>query len=179
MRYVSIYTKTGDKGTTSLFDNKRVSKDDIRVESYGTIDELVSFLGLAKNYIDDEEIYNIIQGVQNKLFTVASNLATEDQSKVKYRIKEEDIKYLEDHIDEYMGRLDDPTGFIIPGSGKKSGYLHVCRTICRRAERRIITLEGYSSVDPLVIKYVNRLSDLIYALARFLEEEEIAVKFKA
>ncbi|NLV75623.1 MAG: cob(I)yrinic acid a,c-diamide adenosyltransferase [Tissierellia bacterium] len=173
-----IYTKTGDKGTTSLFDNKRVSKDDIRVESYGTIDELVSFLGLAKNYIGDEEIYNIIQEVQNKLFTVASNLATEDQTKVKYRIKERDIKYLEDNIDKYMARLKEPTGFIIPGSGKSSGYLHVCRTVCRRAERRIITLEGHSLVDPLVIKYINRLSDLIYALARYLEEEEIAVKYE-
>lgn len=176
---MSIYTKTGDKGTTSLFDNKRVSKDDIRVESYGTVDELVSFLGLAKNYIDEEEIYNIIQEVQNKLFTVASNLATEDKTKVKYHIIDEDIKYLEENIDEYMGRLNNPIGFIVPGSGKKSGYLHVCRTICRRAERRIITLGSYSEVDPLVIKYVNRLSDLIYALARYLEEEEIKVEYRA
>ncbi len=177
-KFMSIYTKTGDKGTTSLFDNKRVSKDDIRVESYGTVDELVSFLGLAKNYIDEGEIYNIIQEVQNKLFTVASNLATEDKTKVKYYIIEEDIEYLEDNIDEYMGRLNNPTGFIIPGSGKKSGYLHVCRTICRRAERRIITLGSLSEVDPLVIKYVNRLSDLIYALARYLEEEEIKVEYR-
>ncbi|HSH34757.1 cob(I)yrinic acid a,c-diamide adenosyltransferase [Schnuerera sp.] len=172
-----IYTKTGDKGTTSLFDDKRVPKDHIRVESYGTIDELVSFLGLAKNYIDDEEIYDIIQKVQNKLFTVASNLATEDKTKVKYHIAEEDIKFLEDNIDKFMGRLNNPTGFIIPGSGKKSGYLHVCRTICRRAERRIITLGSYSEIDPLVIKYVNRLSDLIYALARYLEEDEIKVDY--
>jgi cob(I)alamin adenosyltransferase len=169
----------GDKGSTSLFDNKRVLKDDIRVESYGTIDELVSFLGLTKNYIDDEEIYNLIVEIQNKLFTVAANLATEDKTKVKYHIKEEDVKFLEDNIDEYMGRLNNPTGFIVPGSGKKSGYLHVCRTICRRAERRIITLGNHSEVDSLVIKYVNRLSDLIYSLARYLEEEEIKVQFKA
>ena len=176
---MNIYTKTGDKGTTSLFDNKRVSKDNIRVESYGTVDELVSFLGLAKNYIHDEEIYNLIQGIQNKLFTVAANLATEDQTKIKHHITEEDIKFLEGNIDEYMERLNNPTGFIVPGSGKKSGYLHVCRTICRRAERRIITLEAHWEVDPLVIKYVNRLSDLIYALARYLEEDEIKVQFKA
>ena len=176
---MNIYTKTGDKGSTSLFDNKRVSKDDIRVESYGTIDELVSFLGLTKNYIDDKEIYNLIQEIQNKLFTVAANLATEDKTKVKYHIKEADINFLEDNIDEYMGRLNNPTGFIVPGSGKRSGYLHVCRTICRRAERRIITLGHHSEVDPLVIKYVNRLSDLIYALARYLEEKEIKVQFKA
>ena len=175
---MNIYTKTGDKGTTSLFDNKRVPKDDIRVESYGTVDELVSFLGLAKNYVEDKDIYNIIHEIQNKLFIVASNLATEDQSKIKHRIKEKDIKYLEDNIDKYMGKLKEPTGFIVPGSGKGSGYLHVCRTVCRRAERRIITLGAYSAVDPLVIKYINRLSDLIYALARFLEEEEVSVKYE-
>lgn len=176
---MSIYTKTGDKGTTSLFDNKRVFKDDIRVESYGTVDELVSFLGLAKNYVEDEDIYNIIQQVQNKLFTLASILATEDSSQVKYRIKEKDIEHLEDKIDDYMGRLGNPTGFIIPGSGKKSGYLHVCRTICRRAERRIITLSKEVELDPLVVKYVNRLSDLLYALARYLEEEEVKVEYRA
>ena len=91
---MNIYTKTGDKGTTSLFDNKRVPKDHIRVESYGTVDELVSFLGLAKNYMDDKEIFDLIQGIQNKLFIVASNLATEDKTKVKYHILEEDIKHL-------------------------------------------------------------------------------------
>lgn len=175
---MNIYTKTGDKGATSLFDNKRVSKDDIRVESYGTVDELVSFLGLSKNYINDEKIYDLIEIIQNKLFTVASNLATEDKAKVKYFVKEEDIKFLEDSIDEYMERLDNPTGFIVPGSGKASGHLHVARTICRRAERRIITLRGHAEVDPLVIMYINRLSDLIYALARYLEEQEIKVDFK-
>lgn len=174
---MTIYTKTGDKGSTSLFDNKRVAKDDIRVESYGTVDELVSFLGLAKNYVDCEEIYNIIQDIQNKLFTVASSLATEDRDKIKYHIEEEDIKYLEDNIDIYMEKLNHPSKFIVPGSGKKSGHLHVCRTVCRRAERRIITLASHNEVDPILIKYVNRLSDLIYALARYLEEVEVQVKF--
>ncbi|HHV38313.1 MAG TPA: cob(I)yrinic acid a,c-diamide adenosyltransferase [Tepidimicrobium sp.] len=175
---MGIYTKTGDKGKTSLFDNTRVSKDDIRVESYGTVDELVSFLGLAKNYVDCQEIYNIIQGIQNKLFTVSAHLATEDDSKIRYRIVEEDIQFLEDTIDRYTEKLDDVTGFIIPGSGKGSGYMHVCRTICRRAERRIVTLESQAKVDPLLIKYINRLSDLIYALARYLEEEEIDVSYR-
>lgn len=175
---MKIYTKTGDEGTTSLFDNKRVPKDHIRVESYGTIDELVSFLGLAKNYMDDKEIYSIIEEIQNKLFTVATNLATQDKDKVKYHILEEDIKYLEDNIDEYMNRINNPTGFIVPGSGKKSGYLHVCRTIARRAERRIISLSSQEDIDPLVLKYVNRLSDLLYAIARYLEEEEIKVVYK-
>src|SRR5690554_1473664 len=174
---MGIYTKTGDKGTTSLFDNKRVTKDDIRVESYGTVDELGTFLGLAKNYVEDE-LRERIYEIQNKLFTVATNLATEDSSKVAHRMKEEDIKYLEDTIDEYMGRLNNPTGFIIPGSNIASAYLHVARTVCRRAERRIISLTGMAEVDPLVVKYVNRLSDAIYAMARYSEEEQKAVTYK-
>ena len=174
---MKIYTKTGDKGTTGLFDNKRVSKDDIRVESYGTIDELGSFMGLAKNYVDDEEMYELIQEIQNKLFTVATNLATEDSTKVKYHISEKDIDDLEKIIDLYMGKLNNPTNFIVPGSGKKSAYLHVSRTICRRAERRIITLSNYAEVDPLVLKYVNRLSVCLYAMARYSEEKEINVKY--
>ncbi len=175
---MSIYTKTGDKGTTSLFDNKRVPKDHIRVESYGTVDELISFLGLAKNYMDDREIYDLIQSIQNKLFTVASTLATEDKDKVQHHIVEEDIKVLEGNIDKYMGKIGNPTGFIVPGSGIKSGYLHVCRTICRRAERRIISLSSEADIDPLVVKYVNRLSDLLYAIARYLEEGEVKVDYK-
>ncbi|CAK7041662.1 cob(I)yrinic acid a,c-diamide adenosyltransferase [Tissierella carlieri] len=174
---MTIYTKTGDKGTTSLFDNKRVSKDDIRVESYGTVDELGSFMGLAKNYVDDEEMYEKIQNIQNKLFTVATNLATEDSTKVKYHIVEKDIDDLEKIIDLYMGRLNNPTGFIIPGSGKKSAHLHVARTICRRAERRIITLSKIAEIDPLVMKYVNRLSDALYAMARYSEEKEVTVRY--
>ena len=174
---MKIYTKTGDKGSTSLFDNKRVSKDDIRVESYGTIDELGSFMGLAKNYVDDKEMYELIENIQNKLFTVATNLATEDNEKVKYHILEKDIDDLEKIIDLYMGRLNNPTGFIVPGSGKKSAYLHVSRTVCRRAERRIITLSNHAEIDPLVIKYVNRLSDCLYAMARYSEEKETHVKY--
>jgi cob(I)alamin adenosyltransferase len=174
---MNIYTKTGDKGTTSLFDNVRVSKDDIRVESYGTVDELGSFLGLAKNYVEDETIYNQIQDIQNKLFTVATNLATEDENKVKHHILDEDISNLESLIDLYMGKLNNPTGFIVPGSSKKSSYLHVARTVCRRAERRIISLSNISYVDPLVLKYVNRLSDTLYAMARYLENNQIEVKY--
>lgn len=174
---MNIYTKTGDKGTTSLFDGNRVSKDDIRVESYGTIDELGSFMGLAKNYAEDVEIRQLLEKIQNKLFTLASNLATEEAKNVKYHIVEEDVVFLEGIIDKYMGLLKNPTGFIIPGSNIKSSYLHVARTVCRRAERRIISLSGISIVDPLGIKYVNRLSDCLYAMARFLEEEEVKVQY--
>lgn len=173
----NIYTKTGDKGSTSLFDAKRVSKDDIRVESYGTVDELGAFLGLAKNYVD-EDMYKNIERIQHKLFTVATNLATEDKSKVAHHIVETDIKFLEELVDKYMGALGDPTGFIVNGSNKPSAYLHVARTICRRAERRIISLMQDADIDPLVLKYVNRLSDTIYSMARFSEEEEKKVDYK-
>lgn len=174
---MNIYTKAGDKGGTSLFDNVKVSKDDIRVESYGTIDELGSFLGLAKNYVEDEELYNTINKIQHKLFTVATNLATEDDNKVAHRIFEEDIKDLEDIIDKYMGMIGNPTGFIVNGSSTKSAYLHVARTVCRRGERRIVSLSGVAKVDPLVIKYVNRLSDAIYAMARYSEDKETKVSY--
>jgi cob(I)alamin adenosyltransferase len=175
---MGIYTKTGDKGKTSLFDNTRVYKDDIRVESYGTVDELGSFIGLAKNYVEDENIKEILFKIQNKLFVVASNLATIDQEKIKYRVKEEDIAFLEKVIDEYMGKINNPTGFIIPGSNKQSAHLHVARTICRRAERRIISLSKEEYVDENLIKYVNRLSDCIYALARYLEDEQQKVNYE-
>jgi cob(I)alamin adenosyltransferase len=90
---------------------------------------------------------------------------------------EEDILNLEKLIDKYMGALNDPTGFIVPGTNKKSAYLHVARTVCRRAERRIISLSGVAEVDPLVIKYVNRLSDVLYAMGRYSEEEQVKVKY--
>lgn len=174
---MTIYTKTGDKGKTSLFDNKRVFKDDIRVEAYGTIDELGASLGLAKNYVEDEEMYDYLYSIQNKLFTVASILATEDPEKVKHHIVEEDIDGLEKIIDIYMGRIEDPNCFIVNGFGKKSGHLHVSRTVCRRAERRIITLSGHAEIDPLVIKYVNRLSDTLYSMARYSEDKEVCAEY--
>ncbi len=174
---MNIYTKTGDKGSTSLFDGSRVSKDDIRVESYGTVDELGSFMGLAKNFVENNEIRDLIQNMQNKLFTLASILATEDAVNVKHHIVEDDILFLEGIIDKYMNLLNNPMGFIVPGSNTKSAYLHVARTVCRRAERRMISLSKLALVDPLVIKYVNRLSDCLYALARYLEEDQIKVEY--
>lgn len=172
-----IYTKTGDKGKTSLYDDTRLFKDDIRVESYGTIDELISFIGIGKNYVEDKAIYTILEDIQNKLFTVTTNLATKDREKIKFTIEEKDIEGLEVIVDTYMGKLNNPTGFIVPGSGKKSAYIHVARTICRRGERRIISLARSEEVDPLLVKYVNRLSDTLYAIGRFLEEKEIKVQY--
>ncbi|HHX03021.1 MAG TPA: cob(I)yrinic acid a,c-diamide adenosyltransferase [Tissierellia bacterium] len=171
-----IYTKGGDKGATSLFDQVRVSKDDIRVESYGTVDELGAALGVAKNFTD-EEMKKDIEIIQHKLFTVASNLATQDQTKVPAKITEEDITRLEHVVDKYMDAVPRESCFILNGSTKAAGFLHLARTICRRAERRTISLSGITEVNPLVIKYLNRLSDAIYAMARYSEDNEECVKY--
>lgn len=174
---MNIYTKTGDKGQTSLFDNKRVSKDDLRVESYGTIDELNSFLGLAKNYIVDKEAYEVIHGIQRKLFDIGAELATANKEKVPVITDENDIKYLEDMIDKYMSMVKKPNRFVIPGEGKGSAFLHVSRTVCRRAERRIISLANQEEINPYLIKYINRLSDFLYALSRYVEEGYEEIEF--
>jgi len=174
---MKIYTKTGDKGKTSLYDNTRVDKDSIRVDCYGTIDELNCSLGFAKNFVDNDEIVEEINKIQRMLFNVAGELATMDGSKFPHPVKEEDVEYLEKLIDNFMGRANNIPKFILPGSSKASGALHMARTICRRAERRIITLSKEETVSPVLMKYVNRLSDAIYAMARFLEDEVVLVEF--
>lgn len=174
---MQIYTKTGDSGETSLYDGKRVKKDDIRVESYGTIDELNSMLGLARNFVEDKEIIEIIYGIQRELFNIAGELATENRETFKSKVSEEQIKYLEEMIDHYLEKIPKVNKFIIPGTNKASASLHVARTICRRAERRILTLKKEEYVSDILIKYVNRLSDAIYALARYLESDLKYVEF--
>ncbi|AOT68486.1 cob(I)yrinic acid a,c-diamide adenosyltransferase [Geosporobacter ferrireducens] len=175
---MKIYTKTGDKGETSLYDNTRVYKDSLRVESYGTIDELNSCLGLARNFVEDQEIIEILYRIQRELFDVAGELATKDREKFPEQIQEKHIQDLEKIIDAYIAKIDKMDKFIIPGSNKASASLHVARTVCRRAERRILTLNREESVSAMLIKYVNRLSDVIYALARYLETELKYVDFE-
>lgn len=177
---MKIYTKTGDKGQTSLYDQHRINKDDIRVESYGTIDELNSNLGFAKNFVSDEEIFTLIERIQRELFNVAGELATLDGSKFPERIMETQVKYLEEQIDALLDRMgrNQEFRFILPGSNKESAALHICRTICRRAERRIITLSKTCEINPYLIQYVNRLADMIYTMARFLEDQLTYIYFK-
>lgn len=174
---MKIYTKTGDKGKTSLYDNTRVDKDSMRVESYGTIDELNSALGFARNFVEDEEVVGIIYNIQRELFDVAGELATLDREKFPEKITEKHIQALENIIDTYIAKIEQIDKFIITGTNKQSAALHVARTICRRAERRIITLNRHEAVSPLLMKYINRLSDVIYTLARFLESELKYVEF--
>jgi cob(I)alamin adenosyltransferase len=175
---MKIYTKTGDKGKTSLYDSTRVDKDSLRVESYGTIDELSSSIGLARNFVEDKELVDILYKIQRKLFNVAGELATMDREKFPEKITEEHDSELENIIDSYIQRIPRIDKFIIPGSNKASASIHVARTICRRAERRIITLSKDEPINTLLIKYVNRLSDCLYALARFLETELLYVNLE-
>lgn len=175
---MKIYTKTGDKGKTSLYDGTRVDKDSLRVDCYGTVDELNSTLGLARNFIEDEEIVNKIYEIQRELFNVAGELATSDGEKFPQRVTDDKIADLEVFIDTLLERMPKVDQFIIPGSNKGSAALHVARTVCRRAERRVITLSRHETIGPLLIKYVNRLSDTIYAMARYIETELILVNFE-
>ncbi len=177
---MKIYTKTGDKGQTSLYDNTRVDKDSIRVESYGTIDELNSSLGLARSFIEQREISDILFKIQRELFDVAGELATNDTSKFPEKITENHVEYLEEIIDNFLNKMNEEqqSKFIVPGSNRISGALHLARTICRRAERRILTLSRNERVSEVLMKYVNRLSDVIYILARYCETSLEYVDFK-
>ncbi len=176
---MKIYTKTGDKGQTKLYDGHPVTKDDIRVESYGTIDELNSNIGFAKNFITEEHIFDMLEKIQRLLFNVAGELATYDSDKFPEPITIEDIQFLENLIDKYIKKMGNPEfRFILPGSNKESAALHITRTVCRRAERRIITLSGEIAVRPELIKFVNRLSDTLYTFARFIEDKQELIYFK-
>lgn len=175
---MKIYTKTGDKGQTSLFDGTRVDKDSLRVEAYGTVDELNSSIGLASKFVEDEQIKEKLLKIQKRLFFVAGDLATVEENKYIYKIKEDDIKSLERIIDEYLPKIEGFDSFIVPGTSKASAALHVARTVCRRAERRILSLRKQEEVNELLIKFVNRLSDVLYTYARFLESDLTVMDFK-
>ncbi len=174
---MKVYTKTGDKGETSLYDGTRVRKDSVRVESYGTVDELNSHLGFASHFVDNDDIKEKLFKIQKKLFFVAGELATKEEGKFKNGVTDEDIKSMENWIDEYLAKIEKVDSFIIPGSSQGSAALHVARTVCRRAERRILALAREDDVRPTVIKFVNRLSDTIYTFARFLETDLTKVDF--
>lgn len=168
---MKIYTKGGDKGETGLFGGKRVSKDSIRIEAYGSVDELNSFLGLAEIEIRDSAVKEEIRNIQNQLFDVGADLATPDDSKAeKFNIKRISEEYsfkLEKLIDEYDSKLDDLKNFILPGGSKGAAMLHVCRTIARRAERNVVSLSKTESINKNIVIYLNRLSDLFFVLSRF------------
>lgn len=173
MKKSHIYTKTGDKGTTSLVGGVRVPKTHVRLEAYGTVDELNSHLGVLIASVSDPSSKELLQYIQHKLFAVGSYLATDQTQKelrVESRISEESILRLENAIDEIDGTLPPWRGFILPGGSYEASLCHVCRTVCRRAERRILILEdeGLGEIDEKVKQFMNRLSDYLFVLARKL-----------
>jgi cob(I)alamin adenosyltransferase len=170
---MKIYTKTGDQGTTSLFGGKRVSKSDLRIDTYGTVDELNSFIGLVRDQEVNQKRKNILLEIQDRLFTIGSILATEPgNTKVKVpSLAEADITFLEKEIDAIDGDLPPMKFFVLPGGHQSVSFCHLARTVCRRSERLIIALHQVESVDELVIKYLNRLSDYLFVLSRKMASE--------
>ena len=171
---MKIYTKNGDRGKTSLIGGKIVSKHDIRVESYGSIDELNSFLGLVRDYSKEKEINEILFKIQSKLFTIGSILAhveiVKTNSSTKLNINPDDTSYLESQIDKFEKELPKLEKFIIPGGSKLVSFCHVSRAICRRAERKITKLSKHSEVDKNILTYLNRLSDFLFILAIYFSK---------
>lgn len=163
-----IYTRTGDKGTTALVDGSRVGKDSLRVEAYGTIDELNSWVGRALAGAEDPVLLEPLTFLQHRLYNCSSNVAVPPGADVEpTRISTEDVSYLEACIDRFEQTSGPMTCFVLPGGVETAGILHVVRTVCRRAERRLIALGGVEPVDPLVLRFVNRASDLLFAAARY------------
>jgi len=177
---MKIYTKTGDKGTTSLFGGTRVPKHHIRIESYGTVDELNAHIGLIKDQKIEAHTKEILNRVQDRLFTIGSTLATEPEKaslksgKERLRIpkiSEEDIILLEKEMDLMNDALPEMTHFVLPGGHQSVSFCHIARCVCRRAERMSTALYETSPFDEMVIKYLNRLSDYLFVLARKLSKD--------
>lgn len=162
---MKVYTKTGDTGTTSLVGGKRVPKDCARLESYGTIDELNTQVGLLLTYVSEAVDRETLIGIQNNLFVIGAQLATEAPQVPSVIITSVDVTKLEQSIDAASEGLPKWRGFTLPGGCRPAALAHVCRTICRRAERRILTLNSSEEVAPELLAYVNRLSDYFYILA--------------
>ena len=171
MKITKVYTRRGDQGQTSLVGGQRVSKASTRLEAYGTVDELSSHLGLLAAMLPDGHEKDLVERIQNNLFNVCTNLATDQDQTELYPsayLPEGAIKELEDEVDSIMHELPERQGFILPGGTQEAAQAHVCRTVCRRAERRIVALAEEATVSPEVQQYVNRLSDYLFILAKKL-----------
>ncbi len=168
---MKIYTKTGDKGTTSLIGGTKVSKAHLRIESYGTVDELNSYIGLCKDLLTDDTGKKILLEVQDRLFTIGSSLACDPVKEPKMKIpdlKETDVELLEKEIDRMNETIPPMKNFILPGGHPTLSHLHIARCVCRRAERCCVRLEAEDQeVENIIIKYLNRLSDYLFVLSRY------------
>jgi len=166
-----VYTRGGDKGQTSLVGGQRVSKASTRLEAYGTVDELSSHLGLLASMLPEGHDKELTERIQNNLFNLCTNLATDQTQTPLYpsaHLQEGEIELLEQEVDDIMQLLPEKQGFILPGGTQQAAQAHVCRTVCRRAERRIVALSEETIVSPEVQQYINRLSDYLFVLAKKL-----------
>lgn len=170
---MKIYTKTGDQGTTSLFGGKRVSKADLRIDSYGTVDELNAYIGMLRDQEVNHKRNDFLIEIQDRLFTIGSILAAEPgNNKVKIpALQEENIQSLEKEIDSMEAGLPPMRVFVLPGGHASVSFGHIARTVCRRAERLTVALDHQEKVDTLVIQYLNRLSDYLFVLCRKMASE--------
>lgn len=171
MKKSLVYTKTGDKGTTGLIGGTRVPKDHYRLEAYGTVDELNTHLGMIRSYPIDERSAKTLIRIQNQLFTIGSYLATDAEvSDLRQRLKteESEIEIMEREMDELEAALPPLRNFVLPGGHPAVAQCHISRTICRRAERRIVAMQAEVEVDQWVVRYINRLSDYCFVLSRHL-----------
>lgn len=181
---LKIYTKTGDLGKTSLIGGTKVSKSNIRIETYGTVDELNSYIGLVNDNCKDDHSKNVLKEIQDRLFTIGSSLACDPDKEPKMRLpdlNETDVALLENEMDKMNEILPLMKFFIIPGGHTSVSTTHVARCVCRRAERLAVNMQEHDLfVDPRIVKYLNRLSDYLFVLARYtghlLKIDEIAWK---
>jgi len=176
---MKIYTRTGDDGTTGLIGGSRVKKYNIRLEAYGTIDELNSYIGLIRSMQTDGHTDHVLEIIQNKLFVIGANLATEESIeliKKQLPCKKADIELLETEMDEMNASLPELRNFILPGGCQASSFCHVARTVCRRAERHIVELAENKEVDANLTKFINRLSDYLFVLSRKVNQDQKAAE---
>ncbi len=165
---MKIYTRKGDTGETSLIGGVRVSKTNSRIEAYGTVDELNSFLGLVRDGSKETSQDEVLINIQNRLFTIGSELASAPGSKMEIpQLTDDDVTLLENEMDRMNEQLPELRNFILPGGDLASSYCHVARCVCRRAERKVIALGLTDQIDERIIRYLNRLSDYLFMLARF------------
>ncbi len=171
-----IYTKTGDKGTTSLIGGTRLPKDHIKIEAYGSVDELNAWIGVLADAPENKERNAFLKEIQDRLFTIGAELASEpEQNKKKLpELFETDIEILEKEMDVYNETVPTLRAFVLPGGHPLVSFAHVARTVCRRSERQVIRLSHEEDVNPLIIKYLNRLSDYLFVLSRKITEEQNA-----
>jgi cob(I)alamin adenosyltransferase len=172
---VKIYTKTGDRGDTRLFDGTKVRKHDDRVDAYGAIDELNAFIGAAGSFIKDGVLQDMLAGIQKDLFSIGAQLADpgfKNQTRAKFNLAVERIAALEAAIDTFETELPPLRQFILSGGGQAGAMLHVARTVCRRAERQVVSLSEKIDVNSNVIVYLNRLSDFLFVMARVVNHRE-------